>query len=324
MEIKDQLLSGLAIAALAVAVAQPLPAAPQAQSAPSGEIVSKPGTQPEVIREESLGQIAREIKKERAAQHTQPAKVYTNQNLPTGGSGLSVVGSPASSSERPAARGAARGEDYYRDKVSELQKRLDTDKRELSVLQQQINVNQLQYYPNPNTQLQQQYSRSDIQKGQQDIEAKQKQVEADQQALQNLEEQLRRDGGNAGWLREGGSAGSSGSAGASQAKAKIPPPTEAQKKSKDYWQGRFKEARAALKSAQEQEQLSENELDLLKRQASLDAAAPNAGDLQAQVETKQAEVERNRAAVEQAQQDLNDLQQMLQQSGAPAEWSQAQ
>lgn len=295
----------------------------QAQTPRSDEIVSKPGSATEVIEQESLGDLARELKKERATEPRQPVKVYTNQNIPAGDAGLSIVGPPEVSGSEASVQGPRHGEDYYREKMAELEQRLDTDKRELSVMQQHLNVNQLQYYPDPTKALEQQYSRSDIHKGQQDVDAKQKQVVADEQAIRDLEDQLRRDGGEPGWLREGPPATRPGSTATGKTK-KAPAPTDAEKKSKDYWQGRFKEARAALKAAQEQEQISENELDLLKRQTALDAAASNAADLQAQVEAKQAEVDTNHAAVDQAQQDLKELEEELQQSGAPAEWSETQ
>src|SRR5208337_3162545 len=42
------------------------------------------------------------------------------------------------------------GEKYYRERMSKLQDRLEIDQRELSVLEQKLGQNQMQYYPDPN------------------------------------------------------------------------------------------------------------------------------------------------------------------------------
>ena len=73
--------------------------------------------------------------------------------------------------------------------------------RELAVLQQKLSQNQVQFYPDPNKSLLQEYTRSDINKLQQDIDKKKWEIAGDDKALADLEDQLRREGGEPGWLR---------------------------------------------------------------------------------------------------------------------------
>ena len=59
----------------------------------------------------------------------------------------------------------------------------------------------MQYFPDPNKTLQQEYSRSDINKTNDAIAQKKQEIMADQQAMQDLEAQLGREGHPPGWLR---------------------------------------------------------------------------------------------------------------------------
>jgi hypothetical protein len=99
---------------------------------------------------------------------------------------------------------------------------------------------------------------------------------------------------------------------------------EDKNKTKEYWQARFKSARAQLADAQERQQLAEDELNLLQIQ---DARAldPNVKtELAGKVKAKEDEVSQRRAATEQAQKALDDLQKEFQASGAPEEWSETE
>jgi predicted RNase H-like nuclease (RuvC/YqgF family) len=178
--------------------------------APGVGKAQKPGT-----TDTSLGDLARQLRAEKSKE-TKPAKVFTNDNLPVasginenpsekspekpaGEAGLETKGkgeaNPAAEAE------AVHNEKYYRTRMSELQGKLDLHKRELDVLQQKVNLNQTQYYNDPNKSLQQQYTRSDINQLNQDIAAKKQQIADDEKAIEDLHDQLRREGGDPGWLR---------------------------------------------------------------------------------------------------------------------------
>ncbi len=93
---------------------------------------------------------------------------------------------------------------------------------------------------------------------------------------------------------------------------------------KDYWQDKFKLARRDLAKAKEQQQLSEDELNLLQIQQ-IRELDPNAkADLTAKVQAKQSEVDTNKTATDAAQKALDDLTKDFKDSGAPDDWSVAE
>jgi predicted RNase H-like nuclease (RuvC/YqgF family) len=180
-----------------------------------------------------LGDLARQLKAQRA-KSAEKSKVFTNDDLatlsPSGehsaasrAKSSSTTAKEAKSGEKPAEKTSGNeagkesakappaetgeqthGEKYYRERISKLQDRLQIDQRELSVLEQKLGQNQMQYYPDPNKGLLQESgptALSDIHKLQDQIEKKRAEIAADQEAIDDLREQLRREGGDAGWLR---------------------------------------------------------------------------------------------------------------------------
>ena len=180
-----------------------------------------------------LGELARQLKAARAKSPAKP-KVYTNDNLPTespkGEQGApspanpsSTIAQEANPGEKPAqgtsgkeagmeSRKAglpetsepAHGEKYYRERLAKLQDRLQLDQRELSVLEQKLGQNQMQYYTDPLKGLLQESgptALSDVHKLQDQVAKKKDDVAADQKAIDDLQEQLRNEGGDPGWLR---------------------------------------------------------------------------------------------------------------------------
>ena len=133
--------------------------------------------------------------------------IITNDNIEASKNeaGTSRIASsekaPAESTPKTQESGQVHDEKYFRSRLSTLQDQLETHKRELAVLQQKLGQNEMQYYPDPNKALTQQYSRSDIDKLTADIDAKKQQIADDQKAIDDLHDQLRREGGDPGWLR---------------------------------------------------------------------------------------------------------------------------
>jgi hypothetical protein len=179
-----------------------------------------------------LGDVARQLKAQRAKSQEKP-KVFTNDDLarlsPSPEQSTASPEKPSTTTpeakpeEKPAketsgneaekesAKATAaktgeekHGEKYYRDSMSKLQDQLEIHMRELSVLQQKLSQNQMMYYPDPNKGLLQQSgptAMSDVYKLQDEIAKKKAEIAADQEAIEDLREQLRREGGDAGWLR---------------------------------------------------------------------------------------------------------------------------
>jgi biotin carboxylase len=145
---------------------------------------------------------AREEKKDQA----KPAKVFTNDNLPTTG-GVSAVGETSAApggenvvvQDGPASLDAQ--EKMWRERFSKLRHKLEQDQQELDVMQRELGVLDIQYYNNPVKAMQQELTRSDINKKTADIDAKKSQIEADKQAISDAEDELRKAGGDSGWAR---------------------------------------------------------------------------------------------------------------------------
>jgi hypothetical protein len=154
----------------------------------------------------SLGDVAREIKAHKTKE-PKAAKVITNDDIPAieekaGFGSSSPEKSPtAAPPDTSAVPEPPHDKEYFRSHLSTLQGHLDTHKRELAVLQQKLGQNQMQFYPDPNKSLQQQYTRDDINKLTADIEAKKQQIADDEKDIEDLHDQLRREGGDPGWLR---------------------------------------------------------------------------------------------------------------------------
>ena len=155
-------------------------------------------------QQESLAEAARKSR-EAKKDETKPVKVFTNDNLPATG-GISTVGK-----EPPAADGTADGteakagaagdEKSWREKFAGLRAKLARDQEDLSVMQRELGVLNLQNYSDPVKAMQQELTRDDINKKTADIDAKTQAIKADQQAIDDAEDALRKAGGDSGWAR---------------------------------------------------------------------------------------------------------------------------
>ena len=283
-------------------------------------------SQQAAAQEPSLGEKARELRAKASSEGKKPAKVYTNDDLRAQGDGISILGGGSSvpTESLAAVAGGKREQDYHHE-MTALQDRLDLHQRQLKVLQQKLSINQLQYYADPYKTLQQEYSRSDINKLQQEIEAKTDEVKADEQAITDLQTEVRRNGGDAGRLRPGPEGQTaSGKQTAEQPEETVENP-KAKAGTREYWQSRFKSARAKVAKAQEKQQLAEDELNLLQVQQAREVLNTNvAAELGPKITAKQAEVESARAATHEAELALEALQQEFASGGAPEEWSEEQ
>lgn len=190
---------------------QSAPPSTQADQDKNKSTNSAAGTQT-ASAQTSLGDVARKTREEKKPAN--PAKVFTNDNIPTSG-GLSLAGATPGSSDKSGGDVAANAssstdasagsrdkqEREWRDKFAKLRQKLATDKENLDVMQRELGTLSLQYYPDPNKAMQQQLSRDDINKKSAEIEAKKKEIAADQQAIDDAEDDLRKAGGDAGWAR---------------------------------------------------------------------------------------------------------------------------
>lgn len=165
---------------------------------------------------------AREAKKEAP----KPKKVYTDDDVkrsapePAAAPATAPVNASGAATGMPAQAGgnttkageAAKTEDdatkedpngeaawrkrfrLHRDKIAKTEKELD-------VLGRELEKAQLEYYPDPQKALKQQNTRGDINTITAKIDAKKKELDQLRQGLDDLEDQLRKSGGDPGWAR---------------------------------------------------------------------------------------------------------------------------
>jgi hypothetical protein len=286
---------------------------------------SPPANQSDV----SLADYARKLREQqKSTLPSKPAKVYTNddvQQIQRPG-GVTVANAPAASTEAETPGGAAHDAKYYQKAYGKLLAQKQLHERELEVLQQKLAIGNIQYYPDPNKQLQQTsgpLARSDINKTQADVDAKKKEIESDDNAISDLEDQLRHDGGDPGWLRGVAPSFESETATSGTQSGEDKNPKD-KKRTKEYWQARFRAVRADVKKAEEMQKLLEDETSLLQRRKLQEMSADAQNQIGQDLSARQSELDAATAATGKAKKELDDLQKEFDDSGAPAEWSVAE
>jgi chromosome segregation ATPase len=156
--------------------------------------------------------VADAARKARAEQKTapKPKKVITNDDMPSAPAPAPAQAATGKgSSEGAAAEQASdkdeennpKSEKYWRNRFAKLRGKLSNAEQELDVLQRELNKDELQYYNDPQKALMQQHNRSDINDKTAKVDAKRKEVESLKQQLSDLEDELRKAGGDPGWAR---------------------------------------------------------------------------------------------------------------------------
>ena len=160
--------------------------------------------------------VADAARKARADQKTapKPKKVFTNDDIP------SAVPAPppaaADATKTPDGKPQAddksgkkeldpeddpKQEAYWHKRARTLRTKLSTAEQELDVLQRELSKDELQYYPDPQKAMMQQYNRSDINEKRAKVDAKKSEVDSLKQQVADLEDSVRKAGGDPGWVR---------------------------------------------------------------------------------------------------------------------------
>jgi chromosome segregation ATPase len=95
----------------------------------------------------------------------------------------------------------AKTEADWRKRFKEQHDNIARAEKELDILQREGQKDQIQYYPDPQKAMSEQYTRKDINEKDAKIAAKQKEIEQLKQGLSDLEDALRKAGGDSGWAR---------------------------------------------------------------------------------------------------------------------------
>jgi len=158
---------------------------------------------------DALAEAARKAKEEKQ-NAPKPKKVYTDDDISTKKSDISVVGTAptpadataAPDATTPPAKGALTPEQKWRKQFGEQRAKIAQAEKELDLLQREENKAGLQYYSDPTKAMKEQLTREDLNQKAAKIEAKKKQIADLKQQMDDMEDQLRKEGGDAGWARE--------------------------------------------------------------------------------------------------------------------------
>lgn len=165
---------------------------------------------PDPQSSDPVADAARKARAEKQAA-AKPKKVYTDddfaskKNAPATPA-ASTGGDQASATDATAATDAAalndpKSEAYWRKRFRTVREKLDNSEKELDVLQRELNKDQVQYYSDPQKALMQQYDRKDINDKTAKVDAKKKEIEDLKKQLSDMEDELRKAGGDPGWAR---------------------------------------------------------------------------------------------------------------------------
>ena len=144
-----------------------------------------------------------------------PKKILTNDDIPS--ANTSNTNPASEEAAAPKAEGQEAGTDqaaagknpeddpkselYWRKRFQKTRDKLAQAEKELDLLQRELDKDQVQYYPDPQKALIQQHDRSDISEKAAKIQAKQKEIDSLKQELSDMEDDLRKAGGDPGWAR---------------------------------------------------------------------------------------------------------------------------
>ncbi len=160
-------------------------------------------------QDQSTDDVAAAARKAREQQKTAPAakKVITNDDIPAAKNATSAADASASSKGDSAQAGGKadendpKSEAYWKKRFQEARDKISQSEKELDVMQRELEKDQVQYYSDPQKALMQQHDRSDINDKTDKIDAKKKEIENLKQQLSDMEDEMRKAGGDPGWAR---------------------------------------------------------------------------------------------------------------------------
>lgn len=160
--------------------------------------------------------VADAARKARAEQKTapKPKKVFTNDDIPSAvpppppaaADATKKTDAPPQADDQPAKKDYDPENDpktqaYWQKRSRTLHAKLSAAEQELDVLQRELSKDEVQYYPDPQKALMQQYNRTDINEKRAKVDAKKAEVETLKQQVADLEDAVRKAGGDPGWVR---------------------------------------------------------------------------------------------------------------------------
>ena len=154
---------------------------------------------------------ARKAREQKKKETVKPKRVYTDEDVnhltweapAATGTAQGVTEGDAKANGAQAGPEAGKPEENaetkWRKRFKEAYGNLARAEKELDVLQREDNKAQLQYYPDPQKALKEQYSRKEINEKDTKIAAKKKEIEQLKQQISDMQDELRKSGGDSGW-----------------------------------------------------------------------------------------------------------------------------
>jgi len=165
--------------------------------------------QSDAAQQQSGDAVADAARKAREQQKTapKPKKVYTDDDVkPATPPAQAGAAQPPAQGEPGAVQAAPAGkedpETVWKKRFAEQREKISKAEKELDILQREEEKAQIQYYPDPQKALQEQNSRKDINDKQAKIDGKKQEIANLKQQLSDMEDELRKSGGDPGWARE--------------------------------------------------------------------------------------------------------------------------
>jgi chromosome segregation ATPase len=164
-------------------------------------------------QDQGTDDVAAAARKAREQQKNAPApkKVITNDDFPSGKASAPAAAGDAtapkagdkadSGADAKTAENDSKSEASWRKRFQQVRDKIADSEKELDVMQRELNKDQIQYYPDPQQALTQQHDRSDINDKTAKIDAKKKEIESLKQQLSDMDDELRKAGGDPGWAR---------------------------------------------------------------------------------------------------------------------------
>lgn len=161
---------------------------------------------------DSLADAARKAREQKKAE-AKPKKVYTTDDLGGPAGVASSTAKPsdtkdganaANADNAPADKGAGannNSEEAWRKRFREARDKLAQAEQELDILEREAQKAQVQYYTDPQKALSEQYTRKDVTEKDTKIDAKKQEIAQLKQHLVDMEDDLRKSGGDSGWAR---------------------------------------------------------------------------------------------------------------------------
>jgi chromosome segregation ATPase len=160
-------------------------------------------------QDQGTDDVAAAARKAREQQKTapKPKKVLTNDDMPSVPTDTKSGDTTAAKTDDQKAPAPdekpddPNGEAAWRKRFQQIHDKIATAQQQLDVLQRELEKDQVQYYSDPQKALQQQHDRSDVNDHMAKIDAKKKEIDSLNQQLSDMEDELRKSGGDPGWAR---------------------------------------------------------------------------------------------------------------------------